>query len=244
MTGMDTGKFKTNGWIFVHDILSAKDIVLVNQEIKCISNSSEYKNTEYSKNYSDSFVNGIDLARKSRKLRELVDKKMRPLTESLNSNRPTKYVRDQFFKKTNNSRHTPLHQDAYSLPYYCDSVYTLWIPLVQVKSHPLLLLDKSHCQKIPHIRPDRDKELIYKKYSTINLRPGDMSIHDGWLIHGTQPNAIKSNQQRSAWSIIFADKEELALKKEHAHDEKVESIDSDFLRIVERTRNEIKNKIY
>ena len=244
MTGIDTGKFRENGWIFVHDILSAEDILIANKEIKCISNASEYKNTEYSKDYSDSFVSGIDLAKKSRKLRELVDEKMRPLTESLNNNRPTKYVRDQFFKKTNKSRHTPLHQDAYSLPYYCDSVYTLWIPLVHIKSHPLLLLDKSHCQKIPYIRPEKNKELKYKKHSTINLRPGDISIHDGWLIHGTKPNAIESSQQRSAWSIIFADEEELALKKQHVHDEKVESIDSDFLRVVERTRNEIKNSIY
>ena len=241
---MDAGKFRENGWIFVHNILSIEDIKLASQEIEYISNSLRDKSTNYSKGYSDSFVSGIDLAKKSIKLRELIDIKIKPLSDKLNKNRPTKYVRDQFFNKKSNSRHTPLHQDAYSLPYYCDSVYTLWIPFVHVKSHPLLLLDKSHWQKKPYIRPEKDKELKYEQYSTMNLRQGDISIHDGWLIHGTKPNVVELNQERSAWSIIFADEEELALKKEHIHDDKVRSIDSDFLRIVERTRNEIKNRIY
>lgn len=238
-------KFRENGWIFLHGVLNTEDIMLANQEIENISKNASYTtNSDHSKDYSNAFINGIDLAKKSTALRDLVDKKIKPLADSLNFNRQTKYVRDQFFNKSNETRHTPLHQDAYSLPYYCNNVYTLWIPLVQVKSHPLLLLDRSHCNKRPHIRPEKDKQIKFNQFSTIGLKPGDISIHDGWLIHGTKPNTVVSNQKRSAWSIIFADAEELAHKKEHIYDSQVEKIDPDFLKVIKRTRNEIATRIY
>ena len=245
MAENDISKFRENGWIFLHGVLNTEDILLADQEIKNILKKSSYTTkSDYSKDYSNAFINGIDLAKKSSSLRDLVDKKIKPLADRLNCNRQTKYVRDQFFNKANETRHTPLHQDAYSLPYYCNNVYTLWIPLVQVKSHPLLLLDRSHCHKKPHIRPEKDRQMKYSQSSTIGLKPGDVSVHDGWLIHGTKPNTVVSNQKRSAWSIIFADEDELAHKKEHIHDSQVAEIDPDFLKVIKRTRNEIATRIY
>lgn len=245
MADYDISKFRENGWVFLHGVLNIKDITIARQEIEnFLTNSSNTTHTDYSEEYSNAFTNGIDLAKKSSTLRELVDNKIKPLADSLNDNRRTKYVRDQFFNKSNKTRHTPLHQDAYSLPYYCNNVYTLWIPLVEVKNYPLLLLDRSHCHKKPHIRPEKDREIKYSQSSTIGLKPGDISIHDGWLIHGTKPNMEVSNQKRSAWSIIFADEDELAHKKEHMFDSQVAKIDPDFLKVVKRTRNEIETRIY
>lgn len=235
--------FSSDGVALVRNALSETLISKLKSLIFNASSKTSYSN-KYSDTYNKAFVNGTDLAYKCDELQEFVSSSS--ITNMANEILGCKsnYLRDQFFVKKEGTMHTPLHQDAHSLPYYCKECLAIWIPFHKIINGPLIYKTKTHTSREPYIRPEYLDWGDFNELSTVGLSAGDISIHHGWTIHGTNSLKIPQNSARIAWSIMYVSQDEYALKKEHKYDKIIDIIDSSFLTRVKRIRNEIKDREY
>ena len=198
--------------------------------------------------YAKAFQSGIDLVLKNHTLSQWISNSPIPLLANYLLSTLTVLVRDQYFEKAPGLPSTPLHQDAYSLPYYCREVVTIWIPLTEVRYNPLIFKLGTHLARSPYPRPNAFDWSEYHEASTFGLQPGDISAHHGWTVHGSRDHCISSKAfgkpHRRAWAITYASATEYELRRCHPYDELMEMSDSNYLGLVRRTRNEILTRKY
>ncbi|NMP12985.1 phytanoyl-CoA dioxygenase family protein, partial [Cyanobacteria bacterium 150SLHA] len=235
--------FSSQGVAIVRNALPVTLISKLNSLIVNASNNTSVS-TDYSDTYNKAFSNGTDLAYKCNELQDFVS--CSSISNMANEilGCKTNYFRDQFFVKKEGTMHTPFHQDAHSLPYYCKECLAIWIPFHKIISGPLVYKTKTHISREPYISPEYLDWVDFNELSTMGLSAGDISIHHGWTIHGSKNLKIPKFSTRMAWSIMYVSQDEYALKKEHEYDKVIDTIDSNFLSRVKRIRNEIKNRKY
>lgn len=239
---IDKNDFYQKGAIAVSNFLSLSEVEELSQAIQ-EALPSTLNSAAYSNEYAKAYLAGIDLALKNSSLHDWVNHSViSGLAEHILSTQPY-YIRDQYFEKSPSLRGTPLHQDAYNLPFYCREVITIWIPLTKVAYSPLVFKLNTHLDRSPYPRPNTYDWSGFEEASTLGLQPGDLSIHHGWTVHGSNADGIESNQCqtvcRKAWAVMYASSTEYALEKEHPHDDLIRLQDSSFLELVKRTRKEI-----
>ena len=235
--------FSSDGVALVRNALPTTLISKLKSLIFNASNKTSDSN-EYSFTYNKAFSNGTDLAYKCKELQEFVSSSSIANMANEILGCKANYLRDQFFVKKEGTMHTPLHQDAHSLPYYCKECLAIWMPFHKVTDGPLIYKTKTHIGREPYIRPEYLDWVDFNELSTEGLSAGDISIHHGWTIHGSNSLKIPQNSTRMAWSIMYVSKDEYALKKEHKYDEIIDALDSDFLTRVKRIRDEINYRDY
>ncbi|QBE67878.1 phytanoyl-CoA dioxygenase family protein [Synechococcus sp. WH 8101] len=107
-------------------------------------------------------------------------------------------LRDQTYCKRPGSELTPWHQDALFIPVEGCEFLTIWIPLSSIRSqadapleywrapHPCCELLDGGSSSSSHRKNRRTWTADGRDHTTtLGLKPGDCSYHDGWTLHGS-----------------------------------------------------------
>jgi ectoine hydroxylase-related dioxygenase (phytanoyl-CoA dioxygenase family) len=120
-----------------------------------------------------------------------------------------------FCKPGGDGMEVPWHQDGHYWPIRPLATCTAWIALdaSDQENGCLRVIPGSHRDKVlhPHLKEDRDDVVLNQRTSDdsfekseardIVLQPGQMSLHDVYMIHGSNPN--RSPRRRAGVAIRF-----------------------------------------
>ena len=118
-----------------------------------------------------------------------------------------------FCKPGGDGLETPFHQDGHYWPIRPLATCTAWIALDPSKKENgcLRVVPRSHAGKklFPHLREDRDDLVLTNRIQDfdestavdIELEPGQMSLHDIYMIHGATVN--RSPMRRAGVAIRY-----------------------------------------
>lgn len=117
-------------------------------------------------------------------------------------------------KNSGDGTHVSWHQDATHWGLQEPRAITAWLALTP-STHEngcVQVLPGSHGEAIPHDHPDDPLNLLGRKELArleidesqiveMELRPGEMSLHDALVVHGSQPN--DSGSRRTGFAIRY-----------------------------------------
>ena len=118
-----------------------------------------------------------------------------------------------FCKPGGDGLETPFHQDGHYWPIRPLATCTAWIALDPSKKENgcLKVVPGSHRDKrlFDHLREDRDDLVLTQRIQgldeskavNVELEPGQMSLHDVYMIHGATPN--RSSQRRTGVALRY-----------------------------------------
>jgi ectoine hydroxylase-related dioxygenase (phytanoyl-CoA dioxygenase family) len=120
-----------------------------------------------------------------------------------------------FCKPAGDGYETPWHQDGHYWPIRPLATCTVWVALEQsvVENGCLRVIPGSHREKAlhPHLHEDREDLTLAQRLAEgafeesqaqdIELQPGQMSIHDVYMIHGAAPN--RSRMRRTGVALRY-----------------------------------------
>ena len=120
-----------------------------------------------------------------------------------------------FCKPAGDGYETPWHQDGHYWPMRPLATCTVWVALEEsvIENGCLKVIPRSHAQRVTHahLREDRDDltlnlrtrpgEFDESTAVSLELQPGQMSMHDVFLIHGAQPN--RSARRRTGIALRY-----------------------------------------
>lgn len=105
-----------------------------------------------------------------------------------------------FIKEPSSSAYVSWHQDAYYMGLDSDRFVTAWLALSPstIESGCVSIIPESHRARSTHIDRFGDDNILTRGQEVtdvdadtavhLELRPGQMSLHHPWLVHGSQPN--------------------------------------------------------
>lgn len=120
-----------------------------------------------------------------------------------------------FCKPAGDGYETPWHQDGHYWPMRPLATCTVWVALEEsvVDNGCLRVIPRSHAERVTHahLREDRDDLTLTMRTESqhfdasravsIELQPGQMSLHDVYLIHGAEPN--RSGRRRTGIALRY-----------------------------------------
>ena len=120
-----------------------------------------------------------------------------------------------FCKPAGDGHETPWHQDGHYWPMRPLATCTVWVALDEstVENGCLRVIPKSHAAKFthPHLLEDRSDLVLNLRTSEdafderdavdLQLQPGEMSMHDVFMIHGAAEN--RSTQRRAGVALRY-----------------------------------------
>lgn len=120
-----------------------------------------------------------------------------------------------FCKPPEEGYETPWHQDGHYWPIRPLATCTVWVALEPSNRSNgcLRIIPGSHRDKVlhPHLHEDRDDLTLQQRMQDgsfaeqeavdIELEPGQMSMHDVYMIHGAKPNT--STQRRTGVALRY-----------------------------------------
>ena len=118
-----------------------------------------------------------------------------------------------FCKPPEEGYETPWHQDGHYWPIRPLATCTVWVALEPstVENGCLRVIPKSHQGQVlhPHLHEERTDLTLQQRMAEgtfdekdavdIELKPGQMSMHDVYMIHGAKPN--RSTQRRTGVAL-------------------------------------------
>ncbi len=120
-----------------------------------------------------------------------------------------------FCKPARDGYETPWHQDGHYWPMRPLATCTVWVALEEsiVENGCLRVISGSHSGRVTHghLREDRedltltmrteDSHIDLSASVSLELQPGQMSLHDVYLIHGAEPN--RSGKRRTGIALRY-----------------------------------------
>jgi ectoine hydroxylase-related dioxygenase (phytanoyl-CoA dioxygenase family) len=120
-----------------------------------------------------------------------------------------------FCKPAGDGYETPWHQDGHYWPMRPLATCTVWVALEEsvVENGCLRVIPRSHADRVTHghLREDRDDLTLTMRTRdehvdlstsvSLELQPGEMSMHDVYLIHGAEPN--RSGKRRTGIALRY-----------------------------------------
>jgi hypothetical protein len=120
-----------------------------------------------------------------------------------------------FCKPGTDGMEVPMHQDGQYWPIRPLATCTLWLAIdASDRGNGCLeVLPGSHREKVHYShrtedRPDLvlnqaidDSRLLETEPDCIELEPGQLSLHDVWLVHGSRPN--RSGRRRAGFTVRY-----------------------------------------
>ena len=120
-----------------------------------------------------------------------------------------------FCKPAGDGYETPWHQDGHYWPMRPLATCTVWVALEEsvVDNGCLRVIPRSHADRVTHghLREDRDDLTLTMRTEnryfdasravSLELQPGQMSLHDVYLIHGAEPN--RSGRRRTGIALRY-----------------------------------------
>ena len=219
--------FYDRGWVKIESFFSKNEINKFNKEIalfvKKIAPQLKPGEIHYAKNY----INTIRVLDKySKFFKKLMHtKKVTDLAENILDDKVVPQWSQFFAKPAKEGMSAPPHQDNY---YWCVEncrTMTMWIALESVNKNngPLYYYDQSNKMgRLSHeasyakgTSQTVEKKILNKipkhKKNIISANPGDIFIHHGDVIHGSESN--KSKKSRKGLSMWFKSKTSKISKK-------------------------------
>jgi ectoine hydroxylase-related dioxygenase (phytanoyl-CoA dioxygenase family) len=120
-----------------------------------------------------------------------------------------------FCKPAGDGYETPWHQDGHYWPMRPLATCTVWVALEEsvVENGCLRVIPRSHAGQVTHghLREDREDLTLTMRTQedrfdpadavSLELQPGQMSMHDVYLIHGAEPN--RSGKRRTGIALRY-----------------------------------------
>ena len=120
-----------------------------------------------------------------------------------------------FCKPAGDGYETPWHQDGHYWPMRPLATCTVWIALEEsvIENACLRVIPRSHAGRVTHahLREERDDLTLTMRTRaehfdaagavSLELQPGQMSLHDVFLIHGAEPN--RSGKRRTGIALRY-----------------------------------------
>jgi ectoine hydroxylase-related dioxygenase (phytanoyl-CoA dioxygenase family) len=120
-----------------------------------------------------------------------------------------------FCKPGGTGMEVPFHQDGHYWPIRPLATCTVWLALDEskIENGCLRIVPRSHANRelLSHMREDRDDVVLNQRIADpgfdpasavdIELEPGQMSMHDVYAIHGSNPN--RSPKRRAGVAIRY-----------------------------------------
>ena len=120
-----------------------------------------------------------------------------------------------FCKPAGDGYETPWHQDGHYWPMRPLANCTVWVALEQsvIENGCLRVIPRSHAKRVTHshLREERDDLTLTMRTEAahfdpatgvaLELQPGQMSLHDVFLIHGAEPNT--SGKRRTGIALRY-----------------------------------------
>lgn len=120
-----------------------------------------------------------------------------------------------FCKPPGDGFETPWHQDGHYWPIRPLATCTVWVALEEssVENGCLRVIPGSHRDQVlhPHLHEDREDLTLTQRMADgafdeahaldLELRPGQMSMHDVYMIHGAAPN--RSTKRRTGVALRY-----------------------------------------
>lgn len=120
-----------------------------------------------------------------------------------------------FCKPAGDGHETPWHQDGHYWPIRPLANCTVWVALEEssIDNGCLRVIPRSHLAKVshPHLHEDRADVALQQRLSDdsfdadtavdLELQPGQMSMHDVYMIHGA--NANRSTKRRTGVALRY-----------------------------------------
>ena len=120
-----------------------------------------------------------------------------------------------FCKPAGDGHETPWHQDGHYWPIRPLATCTVWVALdaSTTKNGCLRVIPRSHLARTchPHLHEDRQDLVLQQRLpdsafdadsaADLELQPGQMSMHDVYMIHGAQAN--RSTQRRAGVALRY-----------------------------------------
>jgi ectoine hydroxylase-related dioxygenase (phytanoyl-CoA dioxygenase family) len=120
-----------------------------------------------------------------------------------------------FCKPAGDGHETPWHQDGHYWPIRPLATCTVWVALEESTADNgcLRVIPRSHREKVshPHLHEDRQDVALHQRLAAhsfdadaavdLELQPGQMSMHDVYLIHGADAN--RSARRRTGVALRY-----------------------------------------
>ncbi len=131
-----------------------------------------------------------------------------------------------FTKNARDGAYVPWHQDTTYAAFDGGKHARAWVALTE--SHPengcMRVIRGSHREQLPHEEePENPNNILFRKEKIVGaidesqavdliLKPGEMSVHDYGVVHGSNPN--ESDDRRIGFAIAFVTPDSLAIGRE------------------------------
>lgn len=154
-------------------------------------------------------------------------KRFAGIAAQLTKSKAVRLYHDQALYKEGHGGITPWHQDQYYWPLDTNQSITMWMPLVDVSremgsmgfasgSHR-----KGYLGEIP-ISDESDEHFKnyvrsqgYEVVQSGKMQAGDASFHNGWTLHGADPN--QTDTTREVMTIIYYPDGTFLIEPDHEH---------------------------
>tara|TARA_B110000037_G_C17008838_1_gene460376 strand:- start:134 stop:892 length:759 start_codon:yes stop_codon:yes gene_type:complete len=219
--------FYENGWVKIQSFFTKSEIKKMNKELNLFVKNIAPKLKPGEIHYSEKKINTIHVLDKYSKFfkKLLHSKKVNSLAENIIDDKVVPQWAQFFAKPAKEGMAAPPHQDNY---YWCVDkckTMTMWVALENVnkKNGALYYYDQSN--KMGRLNHEASyakgtsqtvEKKILKKIprntkKITSAKPGDIFIHHGYVIHGSESN--KSEKSRKGMSMWFKGKKSNISKK-------------------------------
>lgn len=202
-------QFREQGYVLLRGLASPEEVAFYRQAINRVVNMDVHPLTK-----RPGFIRVYNLWDKSKMTRAFVlARRFGQVAADLLQVDGVRLYQDQIFHKFVGDKESPLHQDNYASPVDTNLTMGLWMPLVPITAEmgTLEFYPGSHLggrkgQGFNYDESDLNREFgpRVNPGGVDGMQPGDVTIHNGWLIHRANPN--RGTTPREAIAIqYFAD---------------------------------------
>ena len=202
--------YRNNGFVHLPQVCSKDEIKFFGDSIRRVVKN---RSKELNPALDDYFMQTLNLRFDCSKIMEFViSKRFGKIVAELMGVKAVRLFHEQILFKKPKTKSTPWHQDLVYWPLDTNNALGMWMALCDVSSEmgPVVFAKGSHkheSRKHLVISEESEQYLggIIEEYGyeiiSVPMNAGDVTIHNGWTIHGALENS--SNELREAMIVTF-----------------------------------------
>jgi ectoine hydroxylase-related dioxygenase (phytanoyl-CoA dioxygenase family) len=212
-------RFRSEGWTVLRDVFPAAAIEPYRPLLRAAWAEHKLNDRPMADRdtYGRAFTQALNLGLRDRRIfRFAYGRRFAKIAADLMGVAGVRMFLDEAFFKEPGSGPTPWHQDQPAWPFDAERGVTLWIPLMKVTPEmgAITFASGSHRDGMllaADISDESDQflgrvvaERGFAPHACSDLAVGDITAHDGWMVHRAGPN--RTDEVREAYAMhYFAD---------------------------------------